>query len=126
MTDFALTSVLDAARRAIEEHQRLELSVRDTRAFVEALLDPTLVNDASPDGAPLPRSNRREGATGAGEPSLRAEVLSPQHNGNSSRSGVGSAYETLPSRRSYRKTVRVTLIAWKRLVGAAMTLDYHW
>jgi uncharacterized protein (DUF1778 family) len=45
VTDFVLTSVQDAARRAIEEHQRLELSLRDSEAFVEALLNPTPVND---------------------------------------------------------------------------------
>jgi uncharacterized protein (DUF1778 family) len=45
VTDFVLTSVQDAARRAIEEHQRLELSVRDSRAFVDALLNPKPVND---------------------------------------------------------------------------------
>lgn len=45
VTDFVLTSVQDAARRAIEEHQRLDLSVRDQQAFVEALLHPQPVND---------------------------------------------------------------------------------
>ena len=45
MTDFVLTSVQDAARRAIEDHQRLDLSVRDSQAFVEALLNPLPVND---------------------------------------------------------------------------------
>ncbi len=45
MTDFVLTSVQDAARRTIEEHQQLELSVRDSKAFVEALLKPRPVND---------------------------------------------------------------------------------
>lgn len=45
VTDFVLTSVQDAARRAIEEHQQLELSVRDSEAFVEALLNPKPVND---------------------------------------------------------------------------------
>ena len=45
VTDFVLTSVQDAARRAIEEHQRLELSVRDSQAFVDALLNPKPVND---------------------------------------------------------------------------------
>ena len=45
MTDFVLTSVQDAARRAIEDHQRLDLSVRDSQAFVEALLNPQPVND---------------------------------------------------------------------------------
>jgi uncharacterized protein (DUF1778 family) len=45
VTDFVLSSVQDAARRAIEEHQRLELSMRDSEAFVSALLDPTPIND---------------------------------------------------------------------------------
>jgi uncharacterized protein (DUF1778 family) len=45
VTDFVLTSVQDAARRAIEEHQQLELSVRDSEAFVEALLNPKPAND---------------------------------------------------------------------------------
>lgn len=45
VTDFVLTSVQEAARRAIEEHQQLELSVRDSEAFVEALLNPKPVND---------------------------------------------------------------------------------
>ena len=45
VTDFVLSSVQEAARRAIEEHQRLDLSVRDSEAFVEALLKPQTVND---------------------------------------------------------------------------------
>lgn len=45
VTDFVLTSVQDAARRAIQEHQQLELSVHDSEAFVEALLHPRPVND---------------------------------------------------------------------------------
>jgi uncharacterized protein (DUF1778 family) len=45
VTDFVLTSVQDAARRVIEDHQRLDLSVRDSQAFVEALLNPQPVND---------------------------------------------------------------------------------
>ena len=45
VTDFVLASVQDAARRAIEEHQQFELSVRDSETFVEALLNPTPVND---------------------------------------------------------------------------------
>jgi uncharacterized protein (DUF1778 family) len=44
VTDFVLTSVQDAARRVIEEHKQLELSVRDSRAFVEALLRAKPVN----------------------------------------------------------------------------------
>lgn len=45
VTDSVLTSVQDAARRAIEEHQQFELSVRDSQAFVHALLNPKPVND---------------------------------------------------------------------------------
>ena len=45
VTDFVLASVQDAARRTIEEHQQLELSVRDSEAFVDALLNPRPVND---------------------------------------------------------------------------------
>jgi uncharacterized protein (DUF1778 family) len=45
LTDFVLSSVLDAAKRTIEEHQRLELSLRDSEAFVEALLNPPAPND---------------------------------------------------------------------------------
>ena len=45
VTDFVLTSVQDAARRAIQEHRQLELSVRDSTAFVDAMLHPKPVND---------------------------------------------------------------------------------
>jgi uncharacterized protein (DUF1778 family) len=40
VTDFVLTSVQEAARRAIEEHEVVRLSVRGSQAFVEALLNP--------------------------------------------------------------------------------------
>jgi uncharacterized protein (DUF1778 family) len=45
VTDFVLASVQDAARRVIESHQQLELSVRDSQVFVDALLNPKPVND---------------------------------------------------------------------------------
>jgi uncharacterized protein (DUF1778 family) len=45
VTDFVLTSVQDAARRAIEAHHQLAISVRDSEAFVDALLNPKPVND---------------------------------------------------------------------------------
>lgn len=45
VTDFVLTSLQDAARRAIEEHQHLELSLRDSQAFVQALVEPRPVNE---------------------------------------------------------------------------------
>ncbi|MCJ2089948.1 DUF1778 domain-containing protein [Methylobacterium sp. E-005] len=40
LTDFVLSSVQDAAKRTIAEHAMIELSARDSRAFVEALLQP--------------------------------------------------------------------------------------
>jgi uncharacterized protein (DUF1778 family) len=45
VTDFVLTSLQDAARRAIEQHEELQLSVRDSEAFVDALLNPGSVSD---------------------------------------------------------------------------------
>lgn len=45
VTDFVLSSVQEAAKRTIEEHQRLELSLRDSQAFVEALLNPPAPNE---------------------------------------------------------------------------------
>jgi uncharacterized protein (DUF1778 family) len=59
LTDFVLTSVQEAARRAIEEHQQLALSVRDSEAFVGALLNPKPVNDRLRDTV-----RRYRGATG--------------------------------------------------------------
>jgi len=40
VTDFVLSSVQEAARRTIDQHQRLKLSARDSEAFVDALLNP--------------------------------------------------------------------------------------
>jgi uncharacterized protein (DUF1778 family) len=40
LTDFVISSVLDAAKRAIQEHEMMTLSVRDREVFVEALLNP--------------------------------------------------------------------------------------
>ena len=45
VTDFVLTSLQDAARRAIEEDQHLELSVRGSQAFVQALVEPQPINE---------------------------------------------------------------------------------
>lgn len=45
VTDFVLASVQDAARRTIEEHTQLALSVRDSEAFADAVLNPTPVNE---------------------------------------------------------------------------------
>ena len=40
LTDFAISSMQQAAARAIREHGRIELSERNQRAFVEALMNP--------------------------------------------------------------------------------------
>lgn len=45
VTDFVLTSVQDAARQTIDNHHRLDLSLRDSQRFVDALLKPQPVND---------------------------------------------------------------------------------
>ena len=45
LTAFVLTSVQAAARRVIEEHNQLSLTVRDSEVFVEALLNRKPVND---------------------------------------------------------------------------------
>ncbi|MEO7027188.1 MAG: DUF1778 domain-containing protein [Caulobacteraceae bacterium] len=45
VTDFVPTSAQEAARRAIEDHQILSLSLRDSEVFVQALLSHAPVND---------------------------------------------------------------------------------
>ncbi|HEY9872475.1 MAG TPA: DUF1778 domain-containing protein [Candidatus Obscuribacterales bacterium] len=45
LTDFVISSVLDAARRTIQEHSMMVLSVPDQKAFVEALLNPPTPGD---------------------------------------------------------------------------------
>jgi len=55
VTDFVVTSLQDAARRSIEAHQRIHLSVRDSEAFVEALLNPRPVNERLRDSIRLYR-----------------------------------------------------------------------
>lgn len=45
VTDFVLSSVQAAAEKAIDDHQRITLSIRDAEAFVEALLNPPEPND---------------------------------------------------------------------------------
>jgi uncharacterized protein (DUF1778 family) len=40
LTDFVISSVQEAALRAIQEHEMMILSVRDQEVFVEALLNP--------------------------------------------------------------------------------------
>lgn len=44
VTDSVQSSVQDTDQRAIGDNQRLELSTRDSKAFVEALLSPPAPN----------------------------------------------------------------------------------
>lgn len=46
LTDFIVATVQEKAYRVIEQHQTLELSVEDSEAFVNALLEPPTPNDA--------------------------------------------------------------------------------
>lgn len=45
VTDFVVATVQDAAQKAIDDHQRIQLSIRDAEAFVKALLDPPEPNE---------------------------------------------------------------------------------
>lgn len=45
LTDFVTSSVAEAAKRAIQEHEMMTLSVRDREVFVEALLSPPEPSD---------------------------------------------------------------------------------
>ncbi|HLN08381.1 MAG TPA: DUF1778 domain-containing protein [Xanthobacteraceae bacterium] len=45
LTDFCVTTLAEAARRTIAEHETLVLSERDRRAFFEALMNPPEPND---------------------------------------------------------------------------------
>ena len=44
LTDFVVTSAVEAAARTVREHEFVELSRRDRIAFVEALLNPPAPN----------------------------------------------------------------------------------
>lgn len=46
LTDFVIASVQAAAFKIIEQHQILKLSVEDSEAFVDALLNPLKPNNA--------------------------------------------------------------------------------
>lgn len=46
MTDFVITAVQDAARRAIEEAEIIRLSLADQKRLAEALLSPPKPNQA--------------------------------------------------------------------------------
>ena len=45
VTDYVVSSLQDAARRTVEAHDVTVLSAAESRAFVDALLDPPPVND---------------------------------------------------------------------------------
>jgi uncharacterized protein (DUF1778 family) len=46
LTDFVVESVQKAAYKVIEQHQTLKLSIEDSEAFVEAILNPPKPNEA--------------------------------------------------------------------------------
>jgi uncharacterized protein (DUF1778 family) len=46
LTDFVIASVQAAACKIVEQHRTLKLSLEDSEAFVEALLNPPRPNDA--------------------------------------------------------------------------------
>lgn len=46
LTDFVVASVQAEAYRVIEQHQTLKLSIEDSEAFVDALLNPPKPNEA--------------------------------------------------------------------------------
>ncbi len=45
VSDFVVTAAQEAARRAIQQYQELELSLRDSQAFVAAFLNSAPAND---------------------------------------------------------------------------------
>lgn len=46
LTDFAISSMQRAAISAVQEYTRIELSERNQRTFLEALMDPPAPNEA--------------------------------------------------------------------------------
>jgi uncharacterized protein (DUF1778 family) len=46
LTDFVIASVQQAACKAIEQHQMLKLSLEDSKAFADAILNPPSPNEA--------------------------------------------------------------------------------
>jgi uncharacterized protein (DUF1778 family) len=44
LTDFVVSSALEAAKRTVREHEVVELTLRDRIAFVEAILNPPVPN----------------------------------------------------------------------------------
>jgi len=46
LTDFVVASVQAEAQRVIKQHQLLKLSIEDSEAFVDALLNPPKPSDA--------------------------------------------------------------------------------
>lgn len=60
VTDYVIASVQDAARRTLGARETIALSAADSRAFVDALLDPPPVNARLKDSV-----RRYRAATGA-------------------------------------------------------------
>ena len=57
LTDFVLAAVSDTAKKVIQEHEIMELTARDQKTFVNALLNP------SPPNAKLRQAAKRYLAT---------------------------------------------------------------
>lgn len=53
VTDFVLSSVVETARSTIERFERMTLSVRDSEAFVDALITPPAPTPAARDTAKI-------------------------------------------------------------------------
>ena len=45
LTEFVVAAAQEAATRAIVDHEVIELSVRDSRAFAEGMLNPPPINE---------------------------------------------------------------------------------
>lgn len=45
LSDFIVSTALEQANRTLRAHEQLELSVRDSRAFAEALISPPAPNE---------------------------------------------------------------------------------
>ena len=59
LTDFVVTAAGEAARRVIREHDVIDLSERDQRAFARALLDPPAASPALAEAARRYRDRAR-------------------------------------------------------------------
>ena len=64
LSDFLVTSAQEAAQRTIRDHEVITLGVRDSEAFVKALLNPTPINDRLRETLRLHSRRSRQGGSG--------------------------------------------------------------